>query len=81
MHTKRQYHVEFKDFLLFDYDPPLTQLYNHIKCNNNIIIIITKLIPLMAQDRFPEDMARFYTAEMVLALQALHTLGFVHRYG
>lgn len=28
---------------------------------------------------FDEDLARFYLAEMTMALDALHTLGFVHR--
>jgi len=27
----------------------------------------------------PEDWARFYTAELVLALDAIHSMGFVHR--
>lgn len=29
---------------------------------------------------FDEEMTRFYLAEIALALNALHTLGFVHRY-
>jgi Rho-associated protein kinase 1 len=28
----------------------------------------------------PEKWARFYTAEVVLALDAIHSMGFVHRY-
>ena len=31
------------------------------------------------EDKFPEDMARFYAAEMTLAIHALHTLGYAHR--
>ncbi|GAA53826.1 serine/threonine-protein kinase MRCK beta, partial [Clonorchis sinensis] len=30
-------------------------------------------------DRIPENIARFYIAEMVLAINALHDLGYVHR--
>lgn len=30
--------------------------------------------------RLPEDMARFYLAEMVLAIPSVHNLGYVHRY-
>jgi serine/threonine protein kinase len=30
-------------------------------------------------DVFEEQMARFYLAEMVLAVHALHTMGYVHR--
>ncbi|XP_053305389.1 serine/threonine-protein kinase MRCK gamma [Spea bombifrons] len=31
------------------------------------------------EDRLPEDMARFYLAEMVLAIDSIHQLRFVHR--
>ncbi|XP_066574932.1 serine/threonine-protein kinase MRCK alpha isoform X2 [Amia ocellicauda] len=31
------------------------------------------------EDRLPEDMARFYLAEMVLAVHAVHQSGYVHR--
>ena len=27
----------------------------------------------------PEEWARFYTAEVVLALEAIHSMGFIHR--
>ena len=30
-------------------------------------------------DRLSEDMARFYIAEMVLAIESLHCLRYVHR--
>lgn len=30
--------------------------------------------------RIPEDMARFYIAEMVLAIDSVHRLGYVHRF-
>ncbi|XP_051900002.1 serine/threonine-protein kinase MRCK alpha-like [Pristis pectinata] len=30
-------------------------------------------------DRFPEDMARFYLAELALAISSVHDLGYVHR--
>ncbi len=32
------------------------------------------------EDHLPEDMAKFYTCEMVLAIDAIHRLGYVHRY-
>lgn len=32
------------------------------------------------EDRLPEEMARFYLAEMVLAIHSLHQLQYVHRY-
>lgn len=31
-------------------------------------------------DRIPEDMAQFYLAEMVMAIDSIHRLGYVHRY-
>jgi len=31
------------------------------------------------QDIFPEPMAKFYMAEMVLAVEEVHNLGFIHR--
>lgn len=34
---------------------------------------------LVDRDTFPESMTRFYISEMVLALQATHSLGFIHR--
>lgn len=32
------------------------------------------------EDRLPEDMARFYVAEMVLAVHSIHQQHYVHRY-
>lgn len=31
-------------------------------------------------DRIPEDMAQFYLAEMITAIDSVHILGYVHRY-
>lgn len=30
-------------------------------------------------EQFSEDMARFYLAEMIVAIDSLHQLGYVHR--
>jgi len=35
--------------------------------------------PCFGQDIFPEPMAKFYMAEMVLAVEEVHQLGFIHR--
>lgn len=35
---------------------------------------------LMKKDTFSEDEARMYIAESVLAINSIHTLGFIHRY-
>ena len=34
---------------------------------------------LMSNYDVPEEWARFYTAEVVLALEAIHAMGFIHR--
>ena len=36
--------------------------------------------PLRYDDVFEEKMAQFYLAEMVLAVNAVHAMGYVHRY-
>ncbi|CAB4065179.1 ROCK1 [Lepeophtheirus salmonis] len=37
------------------------------------------LVNLMSNYDVPEEWARFYTAEIVLALDAIHSMGFIHR--
>ena len=37
------------------------------------------LVNLMSNYDVPEEWARFYTAELVLALDAIHSMGFIHR--
>ena len=37
------------------------------------------LVNLMSNYDVPEEWARFYTAEVVLALEAIHAMGFIHR--
>jgi protein-serine/threonine kinase len=34
---------------------------------------------LIKYDIFPEDVTRFYAAECILALEFIHSLGFIHR--
>jgi len=35
---------------------------------------------LMKYDVFSEDVTRFYMAECILAIQAVHDLGYIHRF-
>jgi serine/threonine protein kinase len=35
---------------------------------------------LIKYDTFSEDVTRFYMAECVMAIEAVHSLGFIHRY-
>ena len=37
------------------------------------------LVNLMSNYDVPEKWARFYTAEVVLALDGIHSMGFIHR--
>ena len=37
------------------------------------------MVGLMARYDIPEDWARFYTAELVMALDAIHAMGYIHR--
>ena len=37
------------------------------------------MVSLMARYDIPEDWARFYIAELVLALDAIHKMGYIHR--
>ena len=37
------------------------------------------MVNLMSNYDVPEEWARFYTAEVVLALEAIHAMGFIHR--
>ncbi len=36
---------------------------------------------LMKYDVFSEDVTRFYLAESILAIEAVHNLGYIHRCG
>ncbi|XP_063931323.1 serine/threonine-protein kinase Genghis Khan isoform X3 [Zophobas morio] len=43
-------------------------------CGGDLLTLLSKF-----EDRLPEDMARFYIAEMVLAIDSIHKLQYVHR--
>ncbi|XP_019870807.1 serine/threonine-protein kinase Genghis Khan isoform X2 [Aethina tumida] len=43
-------------------------------CGGDLLTLLSKF-----EDRLPEEMARFYIAEMVLAIDSIHNLGYVHR--
>ncbi|GJQ77807.1 putative protein serine threonine kinase [Trypoxylus dichotomus] len=43
-------------------------------CGGDLLTLLSKF-----EDRLPEDMAKFYIAEMVLAIDSIHNLGYVHR--
>ena len=43
-------------------------------CGGDLLTLLSKF-----EDRLPEDMAKFYLAEMVLAIDSIHRLRYVHR--
>ncbi|XP_069117855.1 serine/threonine-protein kinase MRCK alpha-like isoform X2 [Argopecten irradians] len=43
-------------------------------CGGDLLTLLSKF-----EDRLPEDMAKFYIAEMVLAISSIHKLCYVHR--
>ncbi|CAH1098455.1 unnamed protein product [Psylliodes chrysocephalus] len=43
-------------------------------CGGDLLTLLSKF-----EDRLPEEMARFYIAEMVLAIDSIHNLRYVHR--
>ena len=43
-------------------------------CGGDLLTLLSKF-----EDRLPEDMCKFYIAEMVLAIGSLHALRYVHR--
>jgi Rho-associated protein kinase 2 len=50
----------------------------HQSCGYNVITG-GDLVNLMSNYDVPEEWARFYSAELVLALDAIHSMGFIHR--
>lgn len=43
-------------------------------CGGDLLTLLSKF-----EDRLPEDMAKFYIAEMILAIHSIHELKYVHR--
>ena len=43
-------------------------------CGGDLLTLLSKF-----EDRLPEEMARFYIAEMILAIDSIHRLRYVHR--
>jgi serine/threonine protein kinase len=54
--------------------PFLQYLVMDYYCGGDLLTLLSKF-----EDRLPEDMARFYIAEMVLAIGSIHDLRYVHR--
>ena len=45
----------------------------------HVLLIGGNIVSLMERYEIPEEWAQFYIAELVLALEAVHGMGYVHR--
>lgn len=87
MDMKEQWaHVKAERDVLADSDSPwIVSLYYSFQ-DDLYLYLIMEFLPggdlmtmLIKYDVFSEDITRFYIAECVLAIEAIHKLGFIHR--
>ncbi|BGP33596.1 Serine/threonine-protein kinase [Rhodotorula toruloides] len=74
-----------RDLLAESNSPWVVQLYYSFQ-DSNYLYLLMEFLPggdlmtmLIKYDTFSEDVTRFYMAECVLAIEAVHKLGFIHR--
>ena len=88
MHKKDQLaHVKAERDVLAESDSPwVVNLYYSFQ-DSIYLYLIMEFLPggdlmtmLIKYEIFSEDVTRFYMAECVLAIEAVHKLGFIHRY-
>lgn len=80
-------HVRAERDVLAESDSPwVVQLYYSFQDASQLYLVM-EFLPggdlmtmLIKYDTFTEDVTRFYIAECVLAIEAVHNLGFIHRY-
>ncbi|XP_053461539.1 serine/threonine-protein kinase MRCK alpha isoform X9 [Nycticebus coucang] len=77
---------EERDVLVNGDNKWITTLHYAFQDDNNLYLVMDyyvggDLLTLLSkfEDRLPEDMARFYLAEMVIAVDSVHQLHYVHR--
>merc|ERR1740123_2085981 len=77
---------EERDVLVFGDRRWITNLHYAFQDNTNLYLVMDyycggDLLTLLSkfEDRLPEEMARFYIAEMILAIDSIHKLRYVHR--
>lgn len=75
-----------RDVLAESNSPWVVQLFYSFQ-DTQTLYLIMEFLPggdlmtmLIKYDTFSEDVTRFYMAECVLAIEAVHKLGFIHRY-
>lgn len=80
-------HVRAERDVLAESDSPwVVKLYTTFQ-DQNFLYMLMEFLPggdlmtmLIKYEIFSEDITRFYIAEIVLAIEAVHKLGFIHRY-
>jgi hypothetical protein len=86
-HARQLAHVRAERDVLAQADSPwVVQLYYSFQDTIHLYLVM-EFLPggdlmtmLMKYDTFSEDVTRFYIAESVLAIEAVHKLGFIHRF-
>lgn len=87
-HKKDQLaHVRAERDILANADSPwLVKLHTSFQ-DNTFLYMLMEFLPggdlmtmLIKYEIFSEDITRFYMAEITLAIEAVHKLGFIHRY-
>ena len=80
-------HVKAERDLLVVADPQwVVKMYYSFQ-DEEMLYLVMEFLPggdlmslLIKRDTLPEDVAHFYVAELSLALQSIHQLGFIHRW-
>jgi len=80
-------HVRAERDILAESDSPwVVKLYTTFQ-DANFLYMLMEFLPggdlmtmLIKYEIFSEDITRFYIAEIILAIEAVHKLGFIHRY-
>ncbi|KAF5907784.1 rho-associated protein kinase 2-like isoform X2, partial [Clarias magur] len=75
---------EERDIMAFSNSPWIVQLFCSFQDERHLYLVMEfmaggDLVTLTMNYDMPEEWARFYTAEVVLALDAIHSMGFIHR--
>ncbi|KAH9376177.1 hypothetical protein HPB48_017169 [Haemaphysalis longicornis] len=77
---------EERDVLVFGDRRWITNLHYSFQDDTNLYLVMDyycggDLLTLLSkfEDKLPEEMARFYITEMILAIESIHSLHYVHR--
>lgn len=77
---------EERDVLVFGDRQWITNLHYAFQDETNLYLVMDyycggDLLTLLSkfEDRLPEDMAKFYISEMIMAIDSVHKLNYIHR--